>query len=138
MADTDRLSGKASSFTFNGVPIPITKFTPKVVRGMADSTDSGDYSATQDMLCKTQIPVTYQVEASVEGRFRKSITPSAFIANAMTSATQIPITLGLDASPTIWGHGVCDIFNFQTDVPVDDIVTFTCDVKSWGAFTPNS
>ena len=138
MADTDRLSGKASYFTFNGVNIPFTKLTPKVTRKLGDSTDSGDYNIVQDMIGTTQIPVTYTVEGTVEGRFRKSIIPSTILAQLFTSLTQIPIVVGLDASPTIWGHGLCDISNFQTDIPVDDVVNFSCDIKSWGSFTPNS
>ena len=56
MADTDRLTGKQSFFTFNGVTVPIVKVTPKVNRKLADSTDSGDYNGSQDMLATTQIP----------------------------------------------------------------------------------
>ena len=136
--NTDRLSGKASYFTFNGVNIPITKMSPKVVRKLGDSTDSGDYISAQDMIGTTQIPVTYTVEGAIEGRFRKSVTPSSFLAIAFTSATQIPVVIGLDASPTIWGHGVCDISDFATEDPVDDVVTFTCNIKSWGQWTPNA
>lgn len=138
MADTDRLTGKASYLTFNGVNIPITKMTPKVTRKLPDSTDSGDYSSAQDMIATTQIPCTYTVEGAIEGRFRKSVTPAQFLANSFTSITQIPIVLGLDASPTIWGTGVCDISDFSTDIPVEDIVNFTANIKSWGAFTPNT
>lgn len=138
MADTDRLTGKASYFTFNGVNIPFTKLTPKVTRKLADSTDSSDYNGTQDMIATTQIPAAYTVEGTMEGRFRLSVIPSTILAGLFTSVTQLPIVIGLNASPTVWGHGLCDISNFQTDIPVDDIVTWTCDVKSWGVFTPNS
>ena len=138
MADTDRISGKQSYWTFNGVNVPITKMTPKVTRKLGDSTDNGDYNSAQDMIATTQIPVTYTMEGAMEGRFRKSVVPSALIGNAFTSLSQIPIALGLDASPTLFGHGLCDISDFTCDVPVDDIVNYTCNVKSWGQFTPNS
>jgi hypothetical protein len=138
MADLDRLSGKQSYFMLGGVKVPITKVDPTVTRKLGDTTDSGDYNTTQDMLPTTQIPCTYTLEASVEGRFRKSVTPTSFLEIAFTSGTQIPIVIGLDASPTIWGHGACDIANFKTSIPVDDIITFSCDIKSWGTFTPNS
>jgi hypothetical protein len=134
----DRLSGKASYLTFGGVNIPITKVTPSVDRKLGDTTDNGDYNGTQDMLPTTQIPVGYTFKASIEGRFRKSVTPSSFLTVAFNSTTAIPIVIGLDASPTIWGDGQCDISNFKSDVPVDDIVNFSCDVVSYGTFTPNS
>jgi hypothetical protein len=138
MANTDRLSGKASYFTYNTVNIPITKITPKLMRKLADSTDSGDYSATPDMIGPTQIPVTMAVEGTAEGRFRLSSTPASIMAGLFTSLTQIPIVIGLNATPVIWGHGTCDISDFETSVPVDDIVNWTMSFKSWGIFTPNS
>lgn len=138
MADTDRLSGKAGYFTFSGTNIPFTKIEPSVDRKLGDTTDSGDYNSSQDMIGTTQIPVAYTVKATVEGRFRISVIPSTFLTAAFTSLTQIPIFIGLNALPTVWGHGACDISNLKTSIPVDDIVTFSCDVVSWGAFTPNS
>lgn len=137
MADTDRVSGKQSYLTFNGTNVPITKVDPSVVRKLGDTTDSGDYNSTQDMLPNTQIPCTYHVEASIEGRFRKSVTPSSFLSIAFTSTTQIPIVIGIDQSPTVWGQGFCDISNFKSSIPVDDIISFSCDIVSWGSFTAN-
>ena len=134
---SDRLTGKASYLSFNGVLIGITKTSPKVNRVCQDVTDSGDYNSTADMIGPTQIPVSTQVVLSVEGRYRKSSTPSAIIAQLFTSATQIPCVLGLD-SGTIWGHGYVDITDFQTDVPYDDVVTFTCTLTRNGLWTGNS
>lgn len=133
----DRLSGKASYLTLGGTNIAITKYGPKVPRKLADWTDSGDYNSTADMIFPGQVPVSAPLEVSVEGRYRKSTTPSAIVALLATSATNIPCVLGLDAG-TIWGHGNVDIANFETDVVYDDIVTFTCDLKSNGQWTPNA
>jgi hypothetical protein len=133
----DRLTGKASYFLFQGTAIPITKATPKVTRKLADSTDNGDYDTTTDMIYPTQIPVTVKTELAIEGRYRKSSTPAAIMSLLYSDATQIPIVLGLD-SGSIWGHGVADISDFQTDIPVDDTVTFTCNVMAYGKFIPNS
>jgi hypothetical protein len=133
----DRESGKASYLTINSVQIPITKTTPKVDRKCADTTDSGDYQSTQDMLFPTQVPVSVGTEIAVEGRFRKSSTPAAIIAQLYTSATNIPCVLGID-SGTIWGHGNVDITDYQQDNPVDDVITFTCTLKSNGVWTPNA
>lgn len=134
----DRLTGKASYFQFNSFTIPITKFTPKVTRKLADITDSSDYNSTNDMIYPTQIPVSTMVEGSIEGRFHKSVIPTAILAVLWTSITLIPIVFGLDLAPTVYGHGYFDISDFTTDVPVDDVVTYTANVKSNGIFTPNS
>lgn len=133
----DRLTGKASYFIFGITTIPITKTTGKIIRKLADSTDSGDYYSTPDMIGPTQIPVSVRVELSIEGRYRKSSTPSAIVANLFTDITQVPMVLGMDAG-TIWGHGLADISDFQTDQPVEDTVTFTCNVVSYGLWTGNS
>ncbi len=138
-SDTDRVAGKNAYLLYNSIRIPIVKITPKVTRKLGDTTDSGDYSSDQDMIGTTQIPCTYTMEASIEGRFRRSSTPSGFLANAFNSLTQIPIVIGINfESGLIWGSGVCDLSDFQTDIPVDDIVNFTANIRSWGIFTPNS
>jgi hypothetical protein len=137
VADADRIVGNQSYLTFNGSNIYITKLSPKIVRKLADSTDNGDYNSGQGMIANTQIPVSYYMEGAIEGRFRLSTTPSAFLANAVTNITQIPIVIGLGLS-TVWGHGLCDISDFADDIPVEDIVTFTANVKSWGMWTPNA
>ena len=133
----DRLSGKVASWIINSIKIPITKMTPKITRALGDTTDSADYDSVGDMIAKTQIPISYYVEASVEGRFRKAYIPSSLLAILFTSATNLPVTFALDTG-TIWGHGNFDISDFQTDVPVEEIVTYSCTIKSNGVFTPNS
>src|SRR5271166_4014734 len=125
----DRLTGKASYFTYGGVNIPITKMTPKVTRALATSTDSSDYNVTADMIGPTQIPVSTMVEGTIEGRFRRSTIPTAILAYLATSSTQVPCVFGLDLAPTIWGSGLFDISDFSTDVPVEDMVTFTATVR---------
>jgi hypothetical protein len=136
VADTDRIVGNQSFLTFNGSNIFITKITPKITRKLADSTDNGDYNSGQGMIANTQIPVSYYMEGAIEGRFRLSTTPG-FLAQAVTNLTQIPIVIGLGLS-TIWGHGLCDISDFSDDIPVEDIVTFSANIKSWGEWTPNA
>ena len=133
----DRLTGKASYLSVNSFLIPITKTTPKVNRVCPDSTDSGDYQSTPDMIGPTQIPVSTQVVLSAEGRYRFSVTPSAIIALLFTSITLIPCVLGLN-SGAVWGHGYVDITDFETSIPYDDVVTWTATLTSNGLWTPNA
>jgi hypothetical protein len=134
---SDRLTGKASAFFYNGIPIPITKATHKATRDLANTTDNGDYVQQIDLLTPTQIPTAVTTEFAIEGRYRKSSTPSAIIAALYTGVTAVPAQLYLDAS-TLAGHGNFDISEFQTDCPDDDVVTFTANMKSNGQFTPNA
>lgn len=133
----DRLTGKQSGFLLNGYAIPITKATPKTTRKLADITDNGDYDSNTDLLWPTQLPVMAPVEMTVEGRFRRSVTPAAIIALLYTGATAVLARFFLDQN-LIYGSGLFDISDFQTDSPVDDTVTFTCTVRSNGKFTPLS
>lgn len=138
MSYGDRLTGKASYFTFGGVNIPITKATHKAERKLADTTDNGDYSQGQDLLTPTQLAVSVGTEFSIEGRYRRSVIPGALIANIYQSNPGgVMAYLGLDASAVV-GHGYFDISDFQVDDPVDDTVTYTCTMKSNGPFTPGS
>jgi hypothetical protein len=63
----DRTTGKQQSFTFNSQTIPITKCSPKITRKLADTTDSGDYVTSPDMIFPTQIPVSCPLELAIEG-----------------------------------------------------------------------
>src|SRR5208282_424756 len=136
MADTDRLSGKASYLTFNSVVVPITKRDVNYNRTFGKLTDSSDYVVAQDMVAQTQIPITYQVEGSIEFRYRISTTP-ALIAIGVTSLTQIPCVFGINGT-YVEGHGVVDLFNIKISTPVEDTITGTADVKSFGAWVPNA
>lgn len=133
----DRLTGKASYLLFDGVMIAITSYKPKTERKLADTTDSGDYNTQADLVFPTQIPVSAAVELSVEGRYRKSSTPSALIATLYQGGGPYPVVLGLDAG-TLAGHGNFDVSDFEASVPVQDTVTFTCTMKSNGQYIPNS
>src|SRR5271157_3775007 len=97
MADTDRLSGKASYWIFNSAVIPVTENDVDYVREMGKTTDSADYNPGQDMLTHTQIPIAYQIAGSIKGRFRISSTPGLINA-AVTSLTQIPCAFGMNSS----------------------------------------
>lgn len=130
----DRTTGKNSFLLFNNVQIPITKTTPKVTRKLADTTDSGDYQQTPDMIFPTQIPVSAPLELAIEGRYRFSSTPGFLIA-AQTSLTNIPCQIGLiSGQPTFAGN--FDLSDFQYDGPYDDTVTFTATLVSNGIWTP--
>jgi hypothetical protein len=137
MPDTDRIVGNESSWVFNGSIVPITSVTPKINRKVPDSTDSGDYNGPQDMIANTQIPASYNIEFAIEGRFRFSAIPDLF-ALAVTSDTQFPMTIGLDLTPTYYGSGLVDIIDFTTTIPVEDVVNYSCNVKTWGAWRPNT
>lgn len=137
MSLTNKLTGKAAYLTISGTQIPFTKIGAKTERKLADATDSTDYDVATDLIWPTQLPVSASIELSVEGRYNLVSTPGTVIATLYSGATAVPCVFGLSGS-AIYGHGNFDLSNFQADVPVDDIVTFTASLKSNGKFTPGS
>ena len=137
MSVTNKLTGKASSITYSGTSLPITKFTPSVTRTLADATDSTDYDSGTDMLWESQIPVKLAQTVKVEGRYNTSTIPSTIISDLYTGNAAVTVTFTLKTG-TIVGHGTYDLSDYEQDVPVDDIVTYSCTLKLNGVFTAGS
>lgn len=133
----DKLTGKASYFIYGGTTFCITKYSTKVTRALADTTDSCDYSSSIDLVNMSQIPVSVTQELTVEGNFHLSQTTQGLLTSIYSGANAIPVTLGLNAG-VLLGTGNFDISDFSCDVPVVDTCKFTATFKSNGAFTPGS
>jgi hypothetical protein len=133
----DKVTGKSSYFIYGGVKIPITRINVRMTRNVATCTDSSDYDTDADLIGPTQIPVSGVCEGTIEGCYRRSSTPQALIANLMTGVTAVPCRFALD-SQTLIGSGTFDITDFTLDDPLEDIVRYSCTVRSNGLFTPNA
>lgn len=132
----DKATGKQSYFRYGGVQIPIVRVNVRVVRNVATCTDSSDYDLGADLIGPTQIPVSAIFEGTIEGRYRRSTTPSVLIENLFTGITAVPCVFGLD-SQTVVGSGTFDITDYTQDQPIEDVVNFSCTVRSNGLFRPN-
>lgn len=132
----DKAVGYASYFIYNQTIIPITRVNVHVTRAVADCTDSSDFDTIANIVGKTQIPVSVVFEGTVEGRYRRSTTSQAIIQQLFTGITAVPCVFGLDQN-TLVGTGTCDITDYTQDMTVEDVVNFSCTVRSNGLFTPN-
>jgi hypothetical protein len=137
MSVTNKLTGKASSLTYGGTTLPITKHTPSVTRTLADTTDSTDYDPTTNMLWESQIPVKLAQTLKVEGKYNTSTIPSTIIADLYSGNAAAAIVWTLK-SGVVAGHGNYDISDFETSAPVNDTVTYSCTAKLNGVFTAGS
>jgi predicted secreted protein len=137
MAVPIKLSGKAGSFVYSGTTIPFKSMKPKTTRDLADTTDSSNYDVTSDLVHKAQLPVTIQTEVSIEGNFDLNTTDASLITQLYSGGSAVACVFNLSATK-IYGHGNFDISDFETSIPVDDIVTFTATLKSNGIFTRGS
>lgn len=133
----DKLAGNASYFTLNGTTIPITKYTPKPTRELADDTDSTNYDTVSGIVHTSQTPVKTSTELSVEGRYRLSSTMSSIASILYTGNLSVPVVLGL-AAGVLFGHGNFDVSDFSADVVIGDIVNWSATFKSNGIFTPGA
>lgn len=130
-------TGKASAMSFGGTTLPITKYTPKVNLNLVEATDSTNYDAGTDTLYEDWLSAKFGMELAVEGKYNSSTIPSSLIANIFAGVATAAVVLNRDAGD-LFGHGNFKISDYQEDVPVDDIITYTCNLKIIGKFTPNA
>jgi hypothetical protein len=132
--DPGRLAGQGSSFNYKGTTFPITKYSVKSTKKMADTSDTSDYDQNTNLIFNTQLPCSVKTELSIEGNF--SLTTSAnLLASLYSSDAQVQVQLGLTAG-AMYGNGLFDLSDFSTDVPSEDTVKYTASLVSYGVFTP--
>lgn len=132
MAST-RKTGKSGYVVVAGTTVNITSWDLKGTKTMADATDTGDYDAAVGLTAKTQLPVDYQWEGTVEGYYDFS-GKSAAVAAAFFAAPAVTCTFNFDSS-TPFGSGSFDVTDFNPKSPRDGVIPCSFTVKSNGAFT---
>jgi hypothetical protein len=130
-----KVAGKAGSLTYNSQTLNFSKWTAKVNRELADSTDSNDYDAVTDMLWKSQIPISNQIEVDVEGNFDLNSTDTTLLTPLFSGTAAVPVILKITPTHT-FGHGNFDLGNFEVEVPVDGLVKWKGTMRSSSIFTP--
>lgn len=132
----ERISGGAQSLSIGGYSLPLNKTTPKVSPKYGDATDTSNWDDTNKVLHTSQILCAVTTELAVEGKFRKSATPTNIISK-LYSGTGGPyaVVYKIDGTTQLF-TGVYDITDFQIAAQADDICTFTCTLKSNGPVTP--
>lgn len=133
------VSGKSGSFVYSGTTIPFKSVKPKTSRDFADTTDSGNYDQTTDLVHKSQIVVTTQTEVPVEGVFDLTTTPSSLIAALYNATAAVPCSFVYTSGHT-YGHGNFDLIDFEATYVSDQAepVKWTATLRSNGVFTYGS
>src|SRR5690242_19041017 len=90
-------TGRAGYATINSVVIPITKWTVKGTKELADSTDSSNWDTASAELYKSQLPGALALEGTLEGYWDSNTTGTGVIAKLKADAP-LPITLQYDRS----------------------------------------
>jgi hypothetical protein len=134
---SNKISGKGQFLTLNGTRVNVTKITPKTERKLADTTDSGDYDATSDMLQQSQIAVKVGTTLDVEGWFYTNQTNSLLLSYAFGSTGPVPVVANISTA-VVFGHGNFDLSSIECDMPLDGTVNVKFSLMSNGVFTPGS
>jgi hypothetical protein len=137
MSITNKVSGKAQSFSYGGYVIPITKVSLDTKRTCVDVTDSTDYDGTTDMLWESQIPVKLSQELKIEGNYNIVTIPTTIIAALYSGVTAITGSWTIKIG-TVIGHGYYDLTDFSASAPVDDKVSYSATLKLNGVYTSGS
>ena len=132
MAASQTFTGRQGQASIAGNIVPITKWTAKITRQYADSTDSSTYNPATGQVWETQAPGTVVAEGTLEGNYDLATT-DADITQLFAADGPYTTEFWLNrATPFMSGP-----FNFMNmevtvSVPGATMCTFTCDFKSSG------
>jgi hypothetical protein len=131
---TQSKTGRSGSVTVASVVIPITKWSLKGTKDLADSTDSGNYDPPSGQTYKSQQPGVIGLEGTIEGNWDAATTSSGIIAK-LKADPPLPCVFKIDAS-TNYASGNFDLSDVETsvEVPGATMIKFTANVKSNGIF----
>jgi hypothetical protein len=128
-------TGRAGYVTVNSVVIPITKWTVKGQKELADATDSSLWDTSSAELYKAQAPGALSLEGSLEGYWDSNTTGTGIIAK-LKADNPLPITFQYDRSTNAFsGNFDLSDVNVTVQVPGATMINFTANFKSNGVFT---
>lgn len=132
MPTTQSFTGRQGQATVGGNVVPITKWTAKITRQYADSTDSATYDATSGQVWETQAPGTVVAEGTLEGNFDLATT-SADIIQLFKSDGPFAVIFALTRTVNFMSGN----FNFMdcevnVSIPGATMCTWSCNFKSNG------
>lgn len=135
MAATQSKTGREGNITVATVVIPITKWSLKITKNLADSTDSGDHDGATGQTWQSQRHGTIFGEGTIEGHWDAATTSSGIVSK-MTADAALAIVLKIDATTT-YASGNFDLsdVDLSVEVPGATMIHFTASIKSHGALT---
>lgn len=118
--------------TLAGNIVPITKWTAKITRNYADSTDSSTYDPATGQVWETQAPGSVFFEGSMEGNFDLATTSADIIALFKTDGPYA-VVLGLTRSVNLLSGNVnLQDADVTIEIPGATMCTWTCSYHSDG------
>lgn len=135
MAVTQSKTGRSGSATVGGVVIPITKWSVKSNRNLADATDSGNYDPVSGQTFSSQANGVVGIEITIEGNYDAATTATNITAKIKLDG---PFAVVLKIDPTTtYASGNFDFSDVECnlEVPGGTMVAWTATGKSNGVIT---
>jgi hypothetical protein len=136
MAATQSATGRYGRGQVNNVEIGITKWTGKMRKEFADSTDSNDYDSVTTQVWTSQDPGVVGCDGTLEGYYDMSGTTDANFTQKFKTDGPYPISLYLTRT-LLWGSWNVDFSDveFSVSVPGSTMIAFVANFKSNGVPT---
>lgn len=128
-------TGKAGNLTIGAVVMNISKWSGKLTKEYADSTDSSGFDSASQQLWKKQAAGAIQFEGTIEGFFDFDAGSSGVLA-AVLGDTPVAAVFKYDET-TVFASGLVHFMDYDTGIEVDGGTTvgFTTSFKSYGVMS---
>lgn len=132
---TQSMTGRGGSATVNSVVIPITKWSAKTNRNLADATDSANYDPTTGQTWTDAASGVVSMELTIEGNYDLATT-SANITSKIKTDGPFPVILHVNPD-TVYATGNFYFSDIETslEVPGGTMVSWSASAKNSGIVT---
>jgi hypothetical protein len=129
------ITGRKGNVKVGSNVLPITGWTAKGTKELADATDSANFDATSGQLWKSQAPGAVAMEGTIEGNFDLNSTDASVI-QLLKQDPPVQILFGLTDTVN-YAQGSFDLSDVETKltVPGGTMVTYSGNFKSNGPVT---
>jgi hypothetical protein len=113
------------------VKIPFVSWVATTTTTFVDRTSSTNYSQSSRILFRSSRPVMRSMTVDIVGRYRRSTTPSQVVSRLFGNTDPFHVELGLTPlDPYVDFYAFIE--NFSPVVKMDDVIDFTCTLRSEG------
>ena len=129
----------ARSANFPSLPsseafVPIRAWASQISRGMTPVTSSAHYDPDSDLVYRASIPTSIDLEIRAEGVIHLDVIPQTLILALFSGAEPAHVILGFD-DITPFFEGDCMVTNFIGTTPINDVISYACVIRPYGAFS---
>jgi predicted secreted protein len=127
-----KMTGKDGAFTYSAAELTITQWSASFTVNQADTTGSDCFDTNSNLVYKQQLPTTGSWEISIEGPWNPSdgntedIPAFNAAGNGTANCTLVTVT------NSTFFSGPVSVSSFEITVPLEDAVTYSATLMSYG------